>query len=1167
MNQGRLKQDVNLPGHMPYACLKESSPLSMLPFPSVTPAMISHPGCSAEAFSVSGTPIPSFPHAPLRQAFPARRVVRRSLLQHPSLAELEEWASKLGLEPVLGPLITTAAQRLRVLQLLWQYKHLNREDLRDLPCTDLITHRVRIAPGTKPASSKFQKRWPAHTEWWLRKLVQDGLEGGVYELTEPANGRLSLWNARAVMVDKVEDPKPTDEPRMTFDYSRVTELLPGTHMELSSKVHDHLANPRHGCLFSADLKHAYLTIPLHPDDRHYFAFTISGIGQIQPTRMQQGSQSAGFTMTELAYRAFGPIPTPYPEPSLLHSSDPAVPPPLTFYMDDFFGGFRDFEDLFSFLRDHFFPRVEWAKLLLSFKKLRLFATSIKALGVVHKIGGHVHILEERIAKVAKWPVPSDQSEVRGFLGTVGITRRWVKNFAEVARPLSRLTGKVAWKWTQAEQLSFEILRIKCATRTSMHGIDLNQTVHLYTDASGFAAGCAITQFQPASQVDVMVLQEASRPESSATQAKAPAMRKASASKAKVSDPCQKPVATAARDVEVPVLYDSFTFSPTQRKYPTYKRELCAIITFCKKYDYLCKHPYKPAIVHTDHKPLTYFLGSDLHEGIYGNWADSLRRLNLSIQYIPGHRNKVADGLSRTIFDDPECSHDSKTMRIQEELTSQGPKWVWKDGAGGFDAFLRSLEQPKREEVLEHGTVDGLPVFCLDVVPRDKTWKGAYAASTWFGEIYKLLHDEYPTVSPSPILIREAFDYRIVSDILWKHRREYYLPCIPESKVLAVLTEAHDQSGHWAKAGTMARLKGRCYWPEQSRDVERYIAGCIDCARHGPATRSQLLNPVLVTYPFQLIGMDFIGPLKTTRAGCIYILNVVCYFSRFVVPFACRSANVEDVLWCLRLLFVMYRTPFAIYCDSGQHFDNEELREFLRQQGISINYSPSGSSKSTGMVEVSNKLLEEVLRKDSTGRDWDEVLPKSAKSLNTRVISYLSMSPTGIIFGPVQNVSPVSSTLLALPGRDIRTWHDELMDPLSHTNQVHTYLKHRSELHDLVTETTRRRKEQEAFRYNKGVTETLHHLGDLVMLYQKHTGKLEPRWRGPFRIFDYGGSHGKSFTLQQLNGREIRGSFHGDHLKKFVPRCGYLADPTLPSLPQQQPIRRPRKKPRASTSML
>ena len=114
-------------------------------------------------FSVSGTPVPTFPHAPLGKAFPARRVLRRTIPKIPQ-RDLEAWVSQLGLGFVLGPLVITPEQRLRVLSLLYQYRHLNREDLRDLPCTDLITHRVRIAPGTKPVSAKTQKRWPPHTE-------------------------------------------------------------------------------------------------------------------------------------------------------------------------------------------------------------------------------------------------------------------------------------------------------------------------------------------------------------------------------------------------------------------------------------------------------------------------------------------------------------------------------------------------------------------------------------------------------------------------------------------------------------------------------------------------------------------------------------------------------------------------------------------------------------------------------------------------------------------------------------------------------------------------------------------------------------------------------------------------------------------------------------------
>jgi hypothetical protein len=64
-------------------------------------------------------------------------------------------------------------------------------------------------------------------------------------------------------------------------------------------------------------------------------------------------------------------------------------------------------------------------------------------------------------------------------------------------------------------------------------------------------------------------------------------------------------------LEVSIIYDSFTFAPTRRKYPAYKCELYALAEFVTKYDYLAKHPYHPDIVHTDHKPLihlTYMRG-------------------------------------------------------------------------------------------------------------------------------------------------------------------------------------------------------------------------------------------------------------------------------------------------------------------------------------------------------------------------------------------------------------------------------------------------------------------------------------------------------------------------------------------------------------------------------
>ncbi|POS82123.1 hypothetical protein EPUL_005556, partial [Erysiphe pulchra] len=419
-------------------------------------------------------------------------------------------------------------------RLLFTYSDLNGVELEELVPTDLYVHR----------------RWPPGKEFWLQKILNEGLACGMYERTMSANGKLSDWNFQAIIVDKSENPGPWDEPIITFNYQNVKEDMPGCYLELMAKVHDHVSDPSHQFFPKVDVKHGYWNILVHPEDRHFFAFTISGIGQVQPTRMPQGS------MRDIPAGNDG-----FPGmKSLLVAEDDLSLPRISFYIDDMFSGFSNFQDAYNFTANELFPCLEWARLKLSFKKMELFMNEIVALGTLHKKGGIVCVIPERRDKIKIWPTPSNATDVRSFLGAINMTRRCVKNFAEIKPPISRLTGNVKWQWKEAEQISFQLLQEKCSQAVEMHGWNFRDPTILYSDASKNGAGCLITQFQ------------------------------------KIN----------GKSLEVPILYDAFTFTKTQKNYGTYKKELCAIVEFCRKYDYMFRSPLQGTIL-TDHNPLTYFL--------------------------------------------------------------------------------------------------------------------------------------------------------------------------------------------------------------------------------------------------------------------------------------------------------------------------------------------------------------------------------------------------------------------------------------------------------------------------------------------------------------------------------------------------------------------------------
>ncbi|KAI1004034.1 hypothetical protein K3495_g4176 [Podosphaera aphanis] len=351
-----------------------------------------------------------------------------------------------------------------------------------------------------------------------------------------------------------------------------------------------------------------------------------------------------------------------------------------------------------------------------------------------------------------------------------------------------------------------------------------------------------------------------------------------------------------------------------------------------------------------------------------------------------------------------------------------------------------------------------------------------------------------------------------------------------------------------------------YWPSLAKDTHDYTLGHLYCAKHGTARRSQSQSSPSVAGKMVLLGMDFKGPLPQARLSveesiqCCFpqfsdctvatthppengfagsqfthIFLVIDYFSRFVWAFPVSAANQTEAIRCLIWLFQIWGPPRAIYSDIGTHFSGATMQKFLSSQGTLWIPAPSGSKRSTGMVEKANDLLERILKKISQREDWPFRVQRSAYELNRREVRSLGFSPYEIMFG----YQPSSSSELKIP--TLR--HED-----EHASAVLAHMANLEVERDKVIQKYSLRRQLQKNRHDLGVSRNISYSsGDLVMLYDHSAAKrkLCASYRGPFIISGLAGDNGKSYTLRQVNGEPIRNTYHGDQLRPFRLREGYL----------------------------
>lgn len=237
------------------------------------------------------------------------------------------------------------------------------------------------------------------------------------------------------------------------------------------------------------------------------------------------------------------------------------------------------------------------KLYLKAEKCEFEKEKIEYLGLIIS-QNRIEMDPVKIEGVAKWPVPKDVHDVQSFVGFANFYRRFIQDFADIARPLHDLTRKdTAWTWSDKEQDAFETLKKKITSSPVLIFPDDLKPYKLEADSSDFATGAVLSQEGPDGKWH-------------------------------------------------PVAFMSKSLNQVERNYEIHDKEMLAIIRALEEWRHYLEGTSHTFEIWTDHKNLEYFMTAQKLNRRQARWSLFLSRFDFILHHRPGKRSLKPDALSR-----------------------------------------------------------------------------------------------------------------------------------------------------------------------------------------------------------------------------------------------------------------------------------------------------------------------------------------------------------------------------------------------------------------------------------------------------------------------------------------------------------------------------------------
>ena len=921
--------------------------------------------------SFEGLPVPSYePETPEEFI-----VCHASAFASPEEAE----------DPAAADLSAMHPQTLaKLTALLDTFKHVVTDQLHKGGAADVPPAHVNLKPGTQPIRIPSYKVNPAKEDI-IRAIIEDLVKDG---LIRPHSGP---WASPVLLVKKKDGAW-----RLCIDYRRLNEVIEDDAYSLPNieQLLDVIAGSK---VFSImDLTSGFWQVALDDESASIAAFSANGRTYV-PNALPFGLKVSPSVFQKRLN-------------DVLHDFSAFC----RVYVDDIIVYSKTYEEHLDHLRQ-ILKRLDEKNLRIKGSKCLFAQTSLKYLGHIVSADG-VRPNPETVDQVRNSPAPTDLKQLRAWLGLANYYRRFVRNFAGLAVPLTRLTRKNArFEWSDECAEAFDAIKRAVSEDAVLMYPDFNKQFYLDVDASNFAVGYVLSQLD--------------------------------------NEGILRPVAFGSRQLNA-----------AQCNYSATDREALGTREGIRHFSYYFEGSRMPLIVRTDHKALVDMYNSREWTPLTARWFNEILNAKIELKYRAGESNGNADAMSRYPIaagamvladDDPPVS--------PEELNVVGDVH-----------YVLSIDEKPVAPLPIPTTYDARVMCCSVALVKEKFPVSLEAKLFFDGRALTMCQwqDEDPDLcivrqwlkTPSITLpkpfSRAAKIGKFAEDRFGvlryakgkKYRSRIVMPTALQPLILHEFHSSVLYGSHRGIANTQQNVANRFWWPTWKKDIEIFVSRCSACIRSKakPKISYGQLRPIPpATALFQRIGIDLIGPLPMSTCGHTHILVIVDYYSRWVEAVPLKDTTSPVIAEALINNFVArYGCPEYVLTDQGSNLTGTFISDFYTILQANKLTTTAYHPQTNGLTERMNGIIKEALTKYSNEfrNNWVRALPWVLHAIRTKPMSGLGgLAPYQVLYGiaprhpldrmtsddPLSDQKPFTSDLHKVVSRFRRRARDyvKLIDPV------------------------------------------------------------------------------------------------------------------------------------------